>query len=163
MRENLNNDLNYLTLSTYLLFNNEYLDLMTLLCVMYNLKNKRKGSTLDEIMLYYLIIVSEIEISILEKQININSAVCKYDTDTKYIESINKIKKNLNILLAEGYLDFCSCENEIIRLKINTEGITTVKSLKSSYYKRIIKLGTDLIKGLSYTKKNVFNILGVKL
>ena len=125
MREKLNNNSNYLTLSTYLLFNNEYLDLMILLCVMYNLKNKRKGSTLDEIMLYYLIIVSEVEISILEKQININTTACKYDTDTKYIESINKIKKNLNVLLAEGYLDFCSCENE----EFHKDAFEALKSL----------------------------------
>ncbi|PIH04665.1 hypothetical protein [Clostridium combesii] len=163
MRGKLNNSCNYLTLNMYLLFNNEYLDLMTLLCVMYNLKNKRKGLTLDEILLYYLIIASEVDINILENKINVNSTICKYDTDIKYIQSINKIKKSLNILLAKGYIDFFSCKNEVIRLKINAEGINTVKSLKSSYYKRILTSGSDLIKQISYTKNNVFKILGVRL
>lgn len=157
------NDCSYLTLNMYLLFNNEYLDLMTLLCVMYNLKNKRKGLILDEILLYYLIIASEVDINILENKINVNSTICKYDTDIKYIQSINKIKKSLNILLAKGYIDFLSCKNEAIRLKINAEGIDTVKSLKSSYYKQILTSGADLIKQISYTKNNVFKILGVRV
>lgn len=153
----------YLTLEMHLLFENEYLDIMSLLCLLYEAKRKKNGVNINELIFGFTLVTSEANIEIDEAdKILIDYSMCKFDLDIEYIKCIEQIKRYLEILLGRGVIDIHNI-GERIGYQINSEGIKVIEQLKCEYFSEILNKYKIVYKYLKCTKKNIVDIMGVKI
>lgn len=144
-------------LGTKIIFNNEYLEIMSLLCSLYCFR--RKKLYIEEIIFYYSILKSDIDIVIENKEIIVDKSNAKIDIDVEFVKMHEMIYKSLVILVNFKYVDIIDI-GQNIQFKISQDGIDVVKSLESEYYKDLITIGEYLNKELKYNRKNINVIIG---
>lgn len=147
---------NFVPLGSRLIFNNEYLDVVSLLCTLYCFK--RRKLCLEELIFYNSILMSNINIIVKDKEIFTDQSKSKTDIDVEFMKMDKKISKILILLINLEYVDIIDANK--FQFKINKKGIDVVDNLESNYYKELVTLGTYLNKQLKYNKKNVQTVIG---
>lgn len=146
----------FVPLGAKLIFNNEYLDVVSLLCTLYCF-NRRKLS-LQEIIFYNSILMSDISIVVKDKTFSMDQSKSKTDIDIEFMKMDQKVFKILILLTNLEYVDII--DNNNLQFKINKKGIEIVDNLDSEYYKELVILGKYLNKQLKYNKTNVKTVIG---
>lgn len=146
----------FVPLGARLIFNNEYLDAISLLCTLYCFS--RRKLCLEEIIFYNSILMSDISIVVKDKKIFMDQSKSKTDIDVEFIKMDQKISKILVLLINLEYVDII--DNNSLQFKINKKGIEIVDNLDSDYYKELVALGKYLNKQLKYNKRNVQAVIG---
>lgn len=153
-----------LPLNIELLFNNIWLDTMSLLCVLSCFKRRKKGVSIDELAFYYSIVTSEIEIIFEVNNMIIDNSRAKFDVDMRYFKTKDRVRNMIGILSGINCVDLI-LTNKFNRLdlniQINSEGLGKVNSIESHYYIDLINSTLKLMKILDFNVSNLKRILGV--
>lgn len=136
--------------SIRLLFSNEYLECLMLLCILKVFKNKIKGLALEEI-LYYFTILKSLETE--KKGYKVNYI---YIQNT-YFYLMNNLKTSI-IYLSNDYLIDINVdkknENILLKVVISDKGKKVIDELESDYYREIFEKCQYIKQNLPYNTEN---------
>lgn len=142
-----------LPLSVGLLFQNEKLDIVSLLCITSCFLKNRKGISLEEISFYYAIITSDAEISINGESWDLNNEKAKIEVDANLILIRDKIKKFIIVLINIGLVDYEFIDKQFY-IKINKSGLNKVNTLINEYFTNIIHKTNVVKEHIKFNKTN---------
>lgn len=143
--------------SIELLFNNEKLDLMKFLCLLYafSLKSNRKIKV-SELLFYYGLVNFNLRI-VLEKNTDETGIVVE-PSITLYFRFQSKIQK---IILDISFLKFAILNGDLskkldeITLKITPEGKSIIEELDSPFFKELTSNYVEVIDSVKFTASNL--------
>ncbi len=143
--------------SIELLFNNEKLDLMKFLCLLYafSLKSNRKIKV-SELLFYYGLVNFNLRI-VLEKNTDETGIVVE-PSITLYFRFQSKIQK---IILDISFLKFATLNGDLskkldeITLKITPEGKSIIEELDSPFFKELTSNYVEVIDSVKFTASNL--------
>lgn len=147
---------NILPIELRYLFENQYIECIKILIVLYLHKRKKYGISMDEIVYYLTIAKCCYKIS--------ND---KYEIDFEYIQNNylkneKNIRKNIMILVNKELVLINyerTAKKDKLTLKITSGGIDIIKNLESEYFKEEIGRYSYLVKNMKYSAKNKKGVL----
>lgn len=142
--------------SIELLFNNEKLDLMKFLCLLYafSLKSNRK-IRVSELLFYYGLVNFNLRM-LLENNTSENNIAAEPSL-TLYFRFQSKIQK---IILDISFLQFAIVYGDLskkldeVTLKITPEGISILEELDSPFFRELTKNYSEVIDSVKFTVSN---------
>jgi hypothetical protein len=155
-----------LPLNIELMFDNTMFDTISLLCTINCFQKKRKGIRLEELTFYYSMANAGAKIEMENSKLMISNDGAKIDADAIYMQMCSRINQmvgylaginliDLTVNRGIGYLD--------ISIKINQNGISLVKGLRSPIYLELMDRVSVLSTKIKYSRSNVLRIMGVNL
>ncbi|TDX43547.1 hypothetical protein [Orenia marismortui] len=142
-----------------ILFENFYLDILNLLCVLSVFKSKWSGIKIRELSFYYCIIISK------DNKIENNEIEdIKFDIQSLYINFEKDLKRIVLYLYNLNFIEITKKDDkdfDKVKIKITDKGLQTVNSLESSYFTEVISYAKKIKSEVTFSKENENIILGV--
>ena len=136
------------------LFNNIMIEIISFLCVLSCFKKNMK---LDELLFYYCLAVSYVDLRKENNNLNFGVKNAQYEANSLYLYMKEKEQYIITYLANCGFLEL-SVDNSThphnILISINEKGRKCTAQLQNKYFSNLIQRTRQVIKDAKYTKVN---------